>query len=92
MTALDSNLSIIEQHVIDLEASISTPSQIDAGEFRGIMRDQDEIFAIEISAPFAVIDDIRFGRVIPEPSAFSLSTLAILMAIPKCRANRYRRR
>lgn len=92
MTALDSNLSIIEQHYIDIEAPISTPGQNNVGEFRGIMREQAEIFAIEINAPFAVMDDIRFGREIPEPSTSSLSALAILMAISKRRANRHQRR
>jgi hypothetical protein len=92
LRALDENLSVIEEYVIDVEAPISTPGQFDAGAFRGIMRDQDEIFAIEITTPFVVIDDIRFSRVIPEPSTLSASALAILVALFNWRANRYRRR
>lgn len=80
ISALDQNLSVLEQYSIDVVAPISTPSKLDVGEFRGISRPQDDIFALEISAPFAVIDDIRFARVVPEPSTLVLVVLLALNA------------
>ena len=80
MSALDSNLSVIEQHSIDVEAPISTTFQTDVGAFRGIAHDQPDIFAVEISAPFAVMDDIRFSRtVVPEPG--TVSGIAVTISI-----------
>lgn len=79
MSALDSNLSVLEQYTVNDLAPISTPSQIDVGEFRGIKRNQNDIFALQLTAPFAVIDDIRFSRV-PEPSSFLLAATAMVFA------------
>jgi|tagenome__1003787_1003787.scaffolds.fasta_scaffold20641453_1 hypothetical protein len=87
MSALDANLSVLEQYTIDAVAPISTPGQTDAGEYRGIMRAQNDIFALQIIARFAVIDDIRFSRV-PEPSVIGLSALAIALAALNSRAKR----
>jgi hypothetical protein len=84
MTALDKNLSVLEQHFIDVEAPISTPSLLDAGGFRGISRNQNDIFALELSAPFAVIDDIRFFR-IPEPGAGALVAFAVMGILKRSR-------
>jgi hypothetical protein len=88
LKALDKNLSIMEQYELSAQAPISTPSQLDAGAFRGIMRSTDDIFAIEITASFAVIDDIRFSRIIPEPRAH-IATLPILFVALVYRAKRH---
>lgn len=78
MTALGQNESVLESHVIDAEAPIATPGEIDVGEFRGIQRDLNEIFSLEFSAPFAVIDDVRFLRV-PEPAANLLALTTVML-------------
>ena len=82
MSALDQNLVILEQYTVNLTSPISTPSQIDTGEFRGIMRNQNDIFAIQFTAPFAVIDDIRFVRAVPEPIALLLIATAAIALSP----------
>ena len=89
MSALDSSLSVLEQYTVNELAPISTPSQVDVGEFRGIKRNQNDIFALQFSAPFAVIDDIRFSRV-PEPSTFILAAITIASAALISRANQLR--
>ncbi len=78
MSALDVNLNVLERYEINGVAPIFTIGD-DIGEFRGIARGHDEIYALEISAPFAVIDDIRFGRVVPEPHS-TFIVLGIVIA------------
>jgi len=84
MTALDKNLNVLERHEIESEARIYTTFKLDYGEFRGISRDTNDIFALEITAKYAVIDDLRFGRV-PEPStALALATVLIALSQIRC--------
>lgn len=79
ISALDSNLVTLEQYAITAVAPISTPGQLDIGEFRGIKREQNDIFALRIEANFVVIDDIRFFR-IPEPPTASLLAIGLVLA------------
>jgi hypothetical protein len=74
ISALDERRAVLERHAIDVEAPIDTNALMDAGEFRGISRPQNDIFAFEISAPFAVVDDLRFFR-IPEPHTGALAVV-----------------
>lgn len=72
MAALAQDFSVIEQRAIEVEAPIDTYSQIDKGEFRGIASSQNDIYALQLTAPFAVIDDLSFFRTVPEPSSILL--------------------
>jgi hypothetical protein len=82
ISALDENLAVIEQYTINEVAPISTPGLVDAGEFRGITRSQNDIYAMQITGNFVVVDDIRFFR-IPEPRAILLSALAVSLLIAR---------
>jgi hypothetical protein len=84
ISALDSNHAVLEQYAINVVAPISTPGQIDVGAFRGIIRTQNDIFALKIEGSFVVVDDIRFFR-IPEPGAITLIGLAITILVARRR-------
>jgi hypothetical protein len=80
ITALGEDGSILEQYAINSVAPISTPQMVDVGEFRGIRRDENDIFALQMTARYAVVDDIRFSRV-PEPNAIALSAFAVFLLL-----------
>lgn len=80
MRAIRSDGTVIETHDVPVTAPIGIGNRRNYGEFRGVASPSDEIFALEIAARFAVIDDLRFTRVVPEPSALALLLCAALAA------------
>ena len=79
MEALDSGGSVLESYNISVVAPISTPGGFDDGEFRGILRDSNDIHALRLSFAYNVIDDLSFSR-IPEPSSTALLGVCLLGA------------
>jgi hypothetical protein len=67
MSALGDDFGVLEQYTIDEAAPISTPGQVNKGEFRGFNRGTNDIRAIHFSGSFFVIDDIRFFRSVAQP-------------------------
>ncbi|HUG94400.1 MAG TPA: PEP-CTERM sorting domain-containing protein [Planctomycetaceae bacterium] len=64
--ALDAGGAVLESYLINSVAPISTPGATDAGAFRGISREANDIFALQLRGAFGVLDDLTFGR---HPSA-----------------------
>ncbi len=62
MTALDGSDGILEIFDISNDAPISTPSATNDGDFRGFVRNTDDIAALELSGEFDVLDDLTFTR------------------------------
>ena len=62
LAAYDANGALIEDHFVPVD----TPNGIDAGAFFGIRSNGADIARFEVSAPFAVVDDLRFA--VPAPS------------------------
>ncbi len=58
ITALDTNGAVVETYDLMSVAPIAT----NAGAFRGILRDNDDIAAFELSNAVMTIDDLRFCR------------------------------
>jgi hypothetical protein len=52
---------ILESHVLNREAPISTPFLFNAGAFRGIRRAQADIAGFRISNSYVVLDDLAFS-------------------------------
>lgn len=70
IAAYDFGGNLIEDHFL----SISTVGGINEGAFFGISADTD-IARFEVSAPYAVIDDLTFR--VPEPGTLALMPLAL---------------
>ena len=63
LIAYDQFNNVLETFDLVANAPISTPGQRDAGEFRGIVRTDNDIAKIELSGgPWGVIDDMKFSR------------------------------
>jgi hypothetical protein len=70
--ALSASGTVLESYNISSLAPISTPSQTNAGAFRGIQRSSADIAAFRLSNSFIVLDDLTFSPVtsssaVPEP-------------------------
>lgn len=63
---------VLETYNITQVAPISTPAQVNAGEFRGIVRNSADIHALRLRGAFDVLDDLEFSRVVPEPATLLL--------------------
>lgn len=69
---LDASNNIIDSYSI---ASILTPNQTDAGEFRGISHSVNDIYALQYSDGYVVSRDMVYGTVVtatPEPASLLL--------------------
>jgi hypothetical protein len=62
LAAYDSAGALIEDHFVPVD----TPNAINAGAFFGIRTNGADIARFEVSAPFVVVDDLRFA--VPAPS------------------------
>ena len=91
MRAIRSDGTVIGTHDIPASAPIGIGDGRNHGEFRGIASTMDEIFALEIEARFAVIDNIRFTRIVPEPSAAAALLIVVPLAAGYRRKNEPRR-
>lgn len=79
--ALDAGLVVLESYDLST-APISTPGGTNDGEFRGISRASDDIWAFRLRGGFVpVLDDLAFARVgsvaVPEPASLALAGLAL---------------
>jgi len=93
LEALDRGGSILESHVLNREAPISTPFLFNAGAFRGIRRAQADIAGFRISNSYVVLDDLAFGSSatpVPEPSTLVLVVSGAIALASRSR-NRSRR-
>jgi hypothetical protein len=72
--ALGAGGVVLESYNINALAPISTPGQVNAGAFRGILRPTADVVAFRVSNGDVVLDDLTFTRVaaIPEPSTLAL--------------------
>lgn len=52
----------------------TSPTSVNEGAFRGILRGSNDISSFRVTANFAVLDDLTFTRV-PEPASALLLTL-----------------
>lgn len=81
IAALDSSGNILASYDISRLAPISTPGQVDAGAFRGIVLPNADITAFQVSNCYVVLDDLTFSRtlsIVPEPSVFVLFAASAL--------------
>jgi hypothetical protein len=71
--------TILESYVLSSVAAISTPSAVNGGEFRGIMRGTADIRYLQISNSYLSMRDITLGAgsAVPEPSAAVLVLSAL---------------
>lgn len=83
MAAYDANGALIE----DAWFPVSTPDAIDEGTFYGLTSDSANIARVEISAPYAVVDDFTFSAPVPEPETYAmfLAGLGLLGAMTRKR-------
>ena len=74
IAALDSNGNVLESYDITNLAPISTPGQMDAGAFRGIVLPNAIIASFQVSDSYVALDNLTFSRApaVPEPSALVL--------------------
>ena len=79
ISALDINGSVIESYNLMSAAPISTPSATNQGAFRGIVHATDDIYAFELSNAVIAIDNLRFARVVPEPTSAALLSFGVLL-------------
>lgn len=65
---------VLESYDLTAAAPISTPSQTNAGAFRGISRGANDIYAFRVSGAYTVLDDLSFSRnaEIPVPAGLFL--------------------
>ena len=86
LTALGSAGEVLESYNVTEQQNIITPGATNEGEFRGIQRDQQDIYGFlieERAAGRLVIDDFTFSRqggatAIPEPHIISIFALGLL--------------
>jgi hypothetical protein len=82
---LDQNGDVLESYNLDADAPISTPDAIDDGAFRGIIRDQADIYALRVANAYIVLDDLTFSDTggasvsVPSLSSWGLILLAALL-------------
>jgi hypothetical protein len=72
--------TILESYLLSSVAPISTPSAVDGGEFRGIMRGSADIRYFQIANSYLSMHDITLGgtaSAVPEPSAAILVLSAL---------------
>lgn len=68
IAAYDRKGVLIEDHYVP----VSTPGRIDRGTFYGIVNTRASIGSFHVSAPFAVVDDLKFTAPVPEPGTYAL--------------------
>jgi len=71
--ALDAGNNVIDSYSI---ASISTPSGVDAGSFRGISHNVNDIYALQWTDGYVVAKDMVYGTVTATPEPASLLLVA----------------
>lgn len=83
MAAYDVNGALIE----DAWFPVYTPGAIDEGTFFGLSTTSANIARVEISAPYAVVDDFTFSAPVPEPETYAmfLTGLGLLGAMARKR-------
>jgi hypothetical protein len=77
ISVLDANDVVLESYNIVALAPISTPSALNDGAFRGILRNSADIHAFRLSNKFSVLDDLRFTNQVPEPSSIVLAAMSL---------------
>lgn len=83
LEALSSTGDVIEAYDLRTNAPISTRDGVNAGAFRGIVRDTADIAAFRVSNSFVVIDDLQFARAVtsaaaPEPAPLGMIIFGLL--------------
>jgi hypothetical protein len=77
ISVLDSNDTVLESYNISVLAPIVTPSAVNDGAFRGILRNSADIYALRLSDKFSVLDDLTYTGQIPEPSSVFLTVIGL---------------
>ena len=93
LEALDSGGRILESHVLNHEAPISTPFFSNGGAFRGIRRPHADIAGFRVSNSYVVLDDLAFSSSatpVPEPSTLVLVVSGAIALASRSR-NRWKR-
>jgi hypothetical protein len=86
--AFDAGGTLLESYDLLTAAPINTsPTSVNDGAFRGILRTSADITRLRVSSAFAVLDDLTFTRV-PEPASVSLLVLGGLGALTRGRGDR----
>lgn len=77
--ALDNLGNVIESYDLFTAAPIAALNN-NVGEFRGISRAANDIYAFQVSHGYAVLDDLTFSRLgqVPEPGSLALAALGLL--------------
>ncbi len=68
IAAYDANGVEIDSHFVP----VNTPGGINEGAFFGISTTGNTIARFEVSAPYAVVDDLKFAASVPEPGTWAL--------------------
>lgn len=73
ITALDASMTVLESYNLFADAPISTAGATNAGAFRGISRDSNDIAYLQLSGAFAIAHSITLEAVdAPEPATLGL--------------------
>ena len=81
ITALGCANQGLETYDLIVSAPISTPNGVDAGEFRGILRNHADICSFSIQNAAIAVTDLTFSRpdgVVPEPTTLALLGAGLL--------------
>lgn len=79
ISVLGSSGQVLESYNLGVSAPISTPGGTNDGAFRGILRDQADIYEYRLSTGYPVVDNLTFTAV-PETSAALLAGAGALGA------------
>jgi hypothetical protein len=72
--ALDQNNNVLDSYDVKALAPINTPWATNQGDFRGIVRNTNDIYALELADGYVVAHDLYWGNtsVTPEPASMVL--------------------
>lgn len=78
ISVLDINGAVLESFNVVTLAPISTPSTLNDGAFRGILRSSADIYALRLTGRFSVLDNLTYSNEVPEPTSVLLVGMCLI--------------